>query len=414
VLDGLHQRELLARIECDDGSLPNLRRLAARGAIYRDGAVSSYPSSAWPAHNTIGSSAWCGHHGFINASFFRRAQREVVDLQGQRFETERGLDHDVDTLYEAVHIRHGQWTGRPGGRGALTAAINTPCTRGAMHASLERRLVGNPQKLKALTAELTADISSRWLADGQAALQREAEIDAHGTAQALLLFSDPEIPPPTLTFHALGLTACAGHAYGPHSDGAGEALEESDRRIGRVLAALDARDLFDETLFVVTGGGDTSAQDPADPSQPAKWLVEHAVRGVACDSFVYLRDLDVKLAFESHKTVVTVRENDPNDTGKRLPVCQAEVEFIDPGRYVARVQTGHDGQAIFTPINVTIGTVRRSAATIDGEHTTAVDFRSFTEVEVRAEGFNTRQFRRNGGEILPDIRAALYGDGGGV
>ena len=35
----------------------------------------------------------------------------------------------------------------------------------------------------------------------------------------------------------------------------------------------------------------------------------------------------------------------------------------------------------------------------------------FEEVGIRATGFNGRSFRRDGTEILPDLRAALYGGG---
>ncbi len=386
LLDGLHNGELLARLAQDDGSLPNLRRLADRGAIYRAGAVSNYPSVTWPAHNTIGTGAWCGHHGFVNASFYRRARSEIADPQGRGFETERELDHDVDTLYEAVHIRHGQWTGRPGGRGALTAAINTPCTRGAMHATLERRLIGDPEKLAALSAELTAGISPRWLAEGQAAVQRAAETDAHGTAQAALLFGDPEIPPPALTFHAITLPDAARRAYSSHGDGARAALEESDRQIGRVLAALGERGMFEETLFVVTSDHGMATQDLAVSGDPAQWLVEHAVRGVACERFIYLRDMDVGSEDDGEVVTITVRENDPDETGERPPLAGAVLSISDAGG-------------------------RRSEFTTDGFGRATLSGRDAEEFAIRVDGFNGRRFRRDGGEILPEIRAALYGGG---
>ena len=45
--------------------------------------------------------------------------------------------------------------------------------------------------------------------------------------------------------HYGGGTDGAGHDYGPHSDGVRDALDETDRRIGRVLALLDERGLGD-------------------------------------------------------------------------------------------------------------------------------------------------------------------------
>ncbi len=408
LLDGLHNGELLARLENDDGSLPNLRRLVDRGAICRAGAVSNFPSITWPGHNTIGTGAWCGHHGFVNPNFYRRARREIADLQGRQFETERELSHDVDTLYEAVHIRHGQWTGRPGGRGALTAAINEPCNRGAMHASLERRLVGERDKLKALTNALLADISPRWLKDGQEAVQREAVIDTRGTAQAVLLFSDPAIPPPLFTFHELVLTDGAGHDYGPHSEGAREALAESDRRIGRVLAAIEARGLFDETLFVVSSDHGMTAQNLDVSGHQAAWLVEHAVRGLACERFVYLRDLDVSFEDDGKKGTITVLDNDADETGGRPLLAGVDVVFTDHGRIVERMILGNDGRAGFL-------SQRRHTEIrldLDGNRTERVWMQDFDEVTIRATGFNGRRFRRDGTEILPNLRDALYGSRG--
>ncbi|HLZ72874.1 MAG TPA: alkaline phosphatase family protein [Dehalococcoidia bacterium] len=384
LLDGLHNGELLARLARDDGSLPNLRRLIGRGALYRAGAVSNYPSITWPGHNALGTGAWCGHHGFVNPTFYRRARREIADPQGRQFETERELSHEVDTLYEAVHIRHGQWTGRPGGRGALTAAINEPCNRGAMHASLERRLLGDRERLKALTNELLADVSPRWLEDGQEAVRREAVIDTRGTAQAVLLFSDPEIPPPTFAFHELVLTDGAGHDYGPHSDGARAALDESDRRIGRVLAALDARGLFEETLFIVTSDHGMTAQNLDVSGHQEAWLVEHGVHGIACLRFLYQRDLDVSFEVDGDQLSVTVRDNDADESGERPPLAGAEVVVSRAGGGSEALITGAAGRV----------TLRGHEA---------------EELHILAEGFNERRFRPDGTEILPDLRAVLYG-----
>jgi phosphonoacetate hydrolase len=385
LLDGLHNGELLERLAFDDGSITNLRRLVTEGVIFPAGSVTNFPSITWPSHNAIGTGAWCGHHGIVNPNYYDRAAGTPVDPQGRQFETEQHLHPDVETLYEAFHRIYGRWDGRRGGTGAFTAAINEPCNRGAVHASLERRLGGDREQLKAITSELLADISPRWIEDGQDAVQRESVVDTRGVAQAVQLFRDESHPAPAFTFHELVLTDGAAHDYGPHSDGARAALDESDRRIGRVLAALDERGLLKSTLFVVTSDHGMAVQDLSVSGNQAAWLVEHVVAGRAHERFVYLNDLDVCFERADRDLTVVVCANDVDTAGINAPIVNAGAFVRLNGVTVSGATSGEDGR-------IDLGEVPDGA-----------------EVFVTADRYNSRLFRADGTEPLPILAGSLYG-----
>src|SRR5258707_11159669 len=157
LLDGLSHSELHYQLENNRGAIPNLAALVERGAFLTHGSIVNFPSITWPSHSTILTGAWCGHHDIVNPTFHLREDRETIPIQGNAFETERYLNPDVETLYEVFK--------RECGNGAITASIYEPQGRGADHAVLERRLVGNKNRLKALTIEMSSDVSPRWSAD---------------------------------------------------------------------------------------------------------------------------------------------------------------------------------------------------------------------------------------------------------
>ena len=104
--------------------------------------ITNFPSITWPSHNAIGTGAWGGHHDIVNPTYYLRETREVVTPQGQQFDTAKFLGDGVETLYEAFHRVFGPWQGQ---HGAFTASIHEPCTRGADHATLERRRRRRPR-----------------------------------------------------------------------------------------------------------------------------------------------------------------------------------------------------------------------------------------------------------------------------
>jgi hypothetical protein len=390
-LDGLSSTELLHRLDQPAGDIPNLRRLVEGAAGFRYGCLVTFPSITWPSHNSIGTGAWCGHHDIINPTYYLRERRQVVTPQGQQFDTAAFLSPHVETLFEAFHRVHGSWQG---GQGAFTASIHDPCGRGADHAALERRVIGERSRLQALTAEGEGDANPRWKADGHEDARRMALVDNRGLAQVLLLFAEDTHPPPMFVYHALYLPDSAGHDYGPHHDGLREALDETDVRIGRVLKVLDERGLLDSTLFVVTADHGMAAIDASLGANQVGLLPREGLKVHISDCLVYLLDMAVEVepAADGRTATITVCENDVDENGGRPPVAGAEVVVSGRGAAVlARARTDRHGVAgVPLPPDLAPQEVVLS---------------------VHHDQFNPRHVRLNGTSVVLDLRELLYGRG---
>ena len=217
--------------------------------MFEYGTIVNFPSITWPSHNALGTGAWCGHHDTVNPTYHLREKRETITPQGMMWETGKYVTGDVETMYEAVHRVWGKWDGK---QGEVTASINEPCMRGAGHATLERRMLVDTAEMSAMVKLNKDDTCPRWKADNQNDAYRASGSDIQGTVQSMLLFGADDKPPPKFTFHEFSLTDAVGHDYGPHHDAVFDAVIETDKRIGKILGVLDARGLFDSTLFVIT------------------------------------------------------------------------------------------------------------------------------------------------------------------
>lgn len=390
LLDGQSHPELGHRLEADPDSIPNLRRLIANGSMLEYGSIANFPSITWPSHNAIGTGAWCGHHDIVNPSYYLRETHETVSPQGQQFDTARFLGPGVETLYEAFHRVYGEWDGRSG---AFTASINEPCTRGADHASLERRLVGDRGQLIALTKETEHEINPRWFNELEEEGHRlQGQIDNRALAQARQLFLDTSHPAPVFVYHEFSQPDSAAHDYGPHHEGAREALDETDVRIGHVLRTLEEQGLFDSTLFVVTTDHGMATQDVTLRANPARIPQREGMAAVTTEPLIYLRDVhvDVIVQRDGRTAQVTVLDNDAGPSGEKPPVAGAEILVSDhrDGR-VARVFTDPNGVAgISIPADLEPADLR---------------------LAIHAEGFNSRHMRMDGSNFALDLRDVLYG-----
>lgn len=389
LLDGQSHTELLYRLERDPGAIPNLRRLIARGCLLRYGSITNFPSITWPSHNTIGTGAWCGHHDIVNPTYYLRERREVVSPQGEQFDTARFLSEEVETLFEAFK--------RVLGPGAFTASINEPCTRGADHASLERRLVGDRGRLIALTKETEHEIDPRWFAELEEEGHRlQGQIDNRGLAQARLLFLDDSHPAPVFVFHEFAQPDSSAHDYGPHHEGARAALDETDRRIGHIVRTLEERGLFETTLFVITTDHGMATQDVELRANPARIPQRDGMAAVTAEPCIYLRDLrvEVEVTHDGRTARFAVTDNDPVEGGEHPPIAGANIVVTDRrDGVVARVVTGPDGLA---------------ACAVPAELRP-----SELLAAVHAEGFNPRHLRLDGSNVCIDLREVLYGGGSG-
>ncbi len=387
LLDGIHPTTLEERLAEDPDALPGLRRLRERAAVLAFGSIVTFPSITWPSHTTIGTGTWCGHHDVINPSYYLRAKRQMVSPQGQQMHTEGFLNPAVETIYEAFH--------RVRGEGALSAAIYEPLGRGADHAVLEGRNLCDRAQLKALNGELARDTDPRWRDEGVEEVAKESVLDTRGLAQVVELFSRDDGSAPSCVFHELVLTDGAGHEYGPGSSGLKAALDESDRRVARVLALLEERGLLEETLFVVTADHGMSPQDVSLRANPARHVEKIGLAAEVAEPMIWLRDLAVLVerAADGRTGRVRVFENDALEDGVRPAFEGAEVaiELERPGAQPETLVVGRTG-----PGGV-FGFV--TPAALDSS-----DFR----VRVAAEGFNPRSLRLDGTCPVMDLRRALY------
>ncbi len=389
LLDGLSNAELLERLEKDRESIPHLAGLVERGLFFRYGTIVAFPSITWPSHNTLGTGAWCGHHDIVNPVYYLRESRKTVTPQGEIWNTARYLGDGVETLHEAVHRAYGHWDGH---RGAVTVSINESCSRGAAHATLERRFLMDEEHIREVTRGNREDTFPRWKEDGQESVHRYSYTDIQGLAQALVLFSDESHPPPLFTYHSFALPDAVGHDYGPHHEAMRDALIETDRRIGKVLSLLERRGLLESTLFVVTADHGMAPIDTELAANQVQAVLDAGLKAVVPAPFVYLLDMEVTVepAMDGRTVTVTVLENDADAHGEKAPVAGAEVRVLgEHARVLAEATTDAFGVAGL-PLPV------------DADPERVV-------VSVHHERFNPRHVRLDGSNVVEDLRARLYG-----
>jgi len=390
LLDGLHQTELEDRLSRANEDLPSLRWLRERAAVLDAGSIVNFPSITWPSHTCIGTGTWCGHHDVVHPSYYLREKRETVSPQGQQIATEGFSSPDVESIYEAFK--------RVRGDDCLTAAIFAPFGRGADHAVLERRNLCDREHLRSLNEELSRDADPRWADEGFAAAIQESDLDTRGVAQLYDLYRRDDQRSPDFVFHELILTDGVGHDYGPHSDGLRAALDESDRRIGRVLDLLEEQGRLEDTLFVVTADHGMSPQETALEANPGRFVKRSGMACIVADTMIWLLDLalECERAPDGRTARVFVRENDRLPGGERPALEGAGVSVAarhEDGEieHIAEGKTGDLGVFGFaTPVEI-------------------ASSRLF--IEVQAEGFNPRTLSLSGETApgAPKLKRELYG-----
>ena len=389
LLDGLSNTELKSRLAEDPDAIPNLRRLIRNGAMFEYGSLTNFPSITWPSHNAIGTGAWGGHHDIVNPTYYLRETRETVTPQGQQFETAKFLGDGVETLYEAFHRVFGDWNGN---EGAFTASIHEPCTRGADHATLERKVIGDRGRLKEATDRYNKDTSPKWLGDKQEGAHRESIVDGRGIAQVAVLYTDASHPPPKFMYHEFTLTDGVGHDYGPHSDGERVALDETDVRVGHVLSLLEERGMYDDTLFIITTDHGMAS---VNASLKANQVLAIKEAGMACvipDPLVYLIDMAIDItAHEDGRTaLVEVLANDADESGEQPPIEGAEVTLSTHNAKVLAHARTDSGGTCGLPLPLDVESVDLF-------------------ITVHHPDYNTRHLRLDGTTIGIDLRKMLYG-----
>lgn len=388
LLDGLHPTELDEWLSDDTVTLPALRRLRDEAAIMQSGSIVNFPSITWPSHTTIATGAWCGHHGVVNPSYYLRDEGKMVSPQGEQIGTEIYASPDVESLYEAF--------ARVRGPGHSSAAIHAPFGRGATHAVLEHRNLCDRDTLKASSPLYTQDEDARWREEGEPGVANESVLDSRGLAQIEQLFGRDDLITPDFVFHELVLTDGVGHAYGPHSDGTRAALEECDRRIGRVLNILEKAGRLERTLFVITSDHGMAPQDTELGANPGRHLHQIGLRAEISDIMVWLHDvrIEVERAGDGRTGRVSVRAGSANTHGEHPPLSGISVRVS---------QSSKDEKTHL------LASGKTNASGIFGFPTPAEIPSQEIEVHVQASEHNPQRLRLDGAAPSESLTARLYG-----
>jgi phosphonoacetate hydrolase len=240
LLDGANTN-LVADV-IDAGEAPTLAALLASGTGLRHGIVSSFPTVTLPNHVTAYTGVHPGRHGVINNEFCAPDGRHINLLDFREMvHTCSWLSPEVETLHEAVH----RWQPE-----AFTSAMYEYADRGANWSTYgEFRAAGRPYSVKADEARRT---STPWAFDESSPYAFMSRIDESALGPALEQWRrDSGHPLPTLQLLTINLTDAAGHASGPHGRLARASVIDSDRRVARLLAAIDEAGAREHTAIVV-------------------------------------------------------------------------------------------------------------------------------------------------------------------
>ena len=234
--------------------VPVLRKLAA-GGVTGKGMKISNPAVTWPNHTTIVTGVRPEKHSVLfNGALVRPGDDKPAFINGQ-------LDKDdlvkAKTVYDFLHER-----------GYRTAGINWPCTRNAK--MLDDNFPDVPQMIRHTTPRLIEELvrggemkvgSDLWF--GTKAGKDRDEIWTAAACNSI-----KRLKPNILFFHLLVVDGVQ-HRFGPQSPEAYEALGQADKNVQKILDAVDAAGLRDNTtIFIVADHGFDKVE---------KWIHANAV-----------------------------------------------------------------------------------------------------------------------------------------
>jgi len=221
--------------------IPNVRRLAREGVVAAGMRVVN-PSVTWPNHTSLVTGLRPDKHGVLaNGILTRHGTGQPVTIEPRHDQAD--LIHGP-TLFDLAHQA-----------GLSTAAINWPCTRNSR--SLDDNFPDVPENVEYTTPRLRQELQAAGLLTGEA---KNFIKDTSGPerdyiwTEATRLVLDKRRPNLTL-LHLLNVDG-SHHALGPQSPGGYTAIAYADACIGRVLDAIAAAGMQDQTaVFIVADHG---------------------------------------------------------------------------------------------------------------------------------------------------------------
>lgn len=219
-----------------DLPIPNLRRLAAEGAV-ADAMTVTNPASTWSSHTSAITGLPPRRHGvFFNGQV-------VLKGPGRMPEIEQWADKDgfvlVPTLYDVAHA-----AGLTTAESDWVAVTRAPTITWSFP---EIPSVDGPVEKEMMAAGLLTAEQIGWM---QHRPGRKSIVwhDQVWTDAACFIFERHR--PNLLLYHPL-TTDSVHHNYGPGSEAGYAALAYADRLVGQVVAAVEKAGRRDRTTFIV-------------------------------------------------------------------------------------------------------------------------------------------------------------------
>lgn len=328
--DGLNSNELVHLYESQEPALPAFFDIMDEALIFRNGAITGFPTVSVPGHLSVGTGMLNGHHNFLGNGFYYRVEQEVlapgnIMAQADRYLSDPQLALDLfdfimnpagETIFEAA-TRHF-------GEGIFTASVNELTLRGADHSLIDMAA--------AFAGGERADYYE--LADQVAIPQVLGLLDEHADSGKKMLF-----------FVSMYTTDDAGEHGGPHGGELRDKLVSLDFYMGKFLERLDSLGLRERSVIVLTADHGMELQDK---NRSGGW--QGAMQGTGVKyldpdgfGFVYLPVLAPTCqgtVCDEGSCVATVLVADA-DTG--LPVEGVNIMLESPASPVSL--TGADGVA---------------------------------------------------------------------
>lgn len=350
-VDGMSQTAMLDELAA--GGLPNIQRLMRGGTTWRNGAIAQYPTVTWPNHNTIVTGASPGHTGIVNNTWYDRASRRehviVSDHRSEVFRTDRLLDPQVETLYEAVRRTFGN---------VKTLAVNQPSGRGASVSTLDFTGIADlAWRLPGIGAATLRD----WQSRQRSGVKSNFKAIQDAAASAMLAsYYGGRGALPKLSVVEFSQVDGEGHEHGPHSPQARTALRAVDRYIGDLLRQLDARGATDSTAIVLTSDHGMEPQgghaEHASYDDGWKQALQRAARidgarAIESTRFVYVRNVQVTWSPPAADGLMTatVVDDDRGPGGSTRAVAGAKVTARDTHGRTTTLVTDERGRVRIDP-----------------------------------------------------------------
>jgi hypothetical protein len=256
LLDGANPNVLYDAIAC--GEAPNLARILELGVGFEHGAFSSMPTVTLANHTSILTGAHPGHHGILNNAWYdRRLGEQIITNSPATWPWAMAhLSPEVETMYQAVKRT---WPD------AITLAANEPCDTGADIGTFTLMRGGTMPDTPPKAEDLP--FATDRFVRPEKKYRTASRIDHVGLELTLGVwgsgYQGVEYPIPRFSWVNFSLTDAAFHLGGPWSEVARASIHDTDARVGEVLAAVEARGVFDRTAFFVVADHGMEESNPA-------------------------------------------------------------------------------------------------------------------------------------------------------